>query len=76
MTNELSIPEELLKKMRGNKKVLLDMLIDNPEGIASKKLLQITGISNIYDVKYKLKEELSDFNLKITSKQVWKLEKN
>ena len=61
----IKIPEELYEKLKGNKRILLETLVKNPDGLDSGKLTQITGISNKGDTLKHIKDKLEKYKLKI-----------
>lgn len=68
---EIPLPENLIKKLSFNQKLIIELLAKHPEGMFSRLLSHKTGISNKSDtLKRSVRELLANYDLEVRTKRI------
>ena len=68
---EIRLPENLIKKLSYNQKLIIEALAKNPEGMLSRHLSHKTGVSNKSDtIKFSVRELLAKHDLEVRAKRI------
>lgn len=68
---EILLPEQLIKKLSYNQKLIIEVLAKHPDGILSRHLAHKTGVSNKSDtLKRSVRELLAKYDLEVRTKRI------